>query len=196
VGSCAGSLGLDCSTASPRPGPNADATPSSAGPSSRSARPPRPIPQHRRATARARDRQARPQARSAATRSTRCRHAPCRADPARLVASRPSCQRGRLCQARRRRPDPGFIRPNGPLPPRSQRRPQAQPSTPPDPAHKETNTCTDDRLHRAPNQRRQNPPGSNPLPQALPRPQPLPPTGEPAPADLTNIEASLAQATF
>ena len=52
-----------------------------------------------------------------------------------------------------------------------------------------------DRLHRTATTRRQDPPRSNPLPQALPRPQPLPPTRErTATADLTNIEASLAHA--
>ena len=53
-----------------------------------------------------------------------------------------------------------------------------------------------DRLHRTAHPRRQDPPRSNPLPQALPRPQPLPPTRARTTAgDLTNIEASLAQAS-
>jgi hypothetical protein len=43
--------------------------------------------------------------------------------------------------------------------------------------------------------RRQDPPRSKPLPQALPRTQPLPPARtRTTAADLTNIEASLAQA--
>jgi hypothetical protein len=54
----------------------------------------------------------------------------------------------------------------------------------------------DQGLHRATNPGRQNPTRSNPLPQALPRPQPLPPTRtRTATTDLTNIEASLAQAS-
>ena len=51
-------------------------------------------------------------------------------------------------------------------------------------------------LHRTPDQRRQDPPRSDPLPQALPRPQSLPPTRtRTANERLTNIEASLAQAS-
>ena len=74
-------------------------------------------------------------------------------------------------------------------------RPEAQPGTAPDPPHAEEIAPAHDRLHRAPHERRQDTPRSKPLPQALPRPQPLPPTREPANDDLTNIEASLAQAT-
>ena len=54
----------------------------------------------------------------------------------------------------------------------------------------------DDRLHRTPNTGRQDPTRSQPLPQALPRPQPLPATRtRTADHDLTDIEASLAQAS-
>ena len=50
------------------------------------------------------------------------------------------------------------------------------------------------RLHRTPPARRQDTTRSKPLPQALPRPQPLPPTRTRTANDhLTDIEASLAQ---
>ncbi len=60
----------------------------------------------------------------------------------------------------------------------------------------ETHTPANEGLHRTPHPRRQNTTRSKPLPQALPRPQPLSPTRtRTATGDLTNIEASLAQAT-
>jgi transposase len=92
-------------------------------------------------------------------------------------------------------PIPASSGQNDPLPPRPQRRPKAQPDAPPHPAHQETITRPHDQLHRATTPRRQDPARSNSLPQALPRPQPLPPTRKPATHErLTNIEASLAQA--
>ena len=92
-------------------------------------------------------------------------------------------------------PDPRLLRPDGPLPTRPWRRPQAQPRAAHDPRHSPPRAPPDDRLHRASHPRRQEPPRSDPLPQALPRPQPLPPSREPANADLTDIEASLAHTT-
>ena len=102
--------------------------------------------------------------------------------------------RSRLRPARRRSPDPRLLRPNHPLPPRPQRRPQTQPRPPPDPRHPETLTPRNDRLHPTTPPRRQDTTRSKPLPQALPRPQPLPPTRKrTATGHLTNIEASLGQ---
>jgi len=73
---------------------------------------------------------------------------------------------------------------------------ESQPRTAHDPRHKKTLTPRDNRLHRTTPPRRQDPTRSQPLPQTLPRPQPLPPTRtRNAAASLTNIEASLAQAS-
>jgi transposase len=61
---------------------------------------------------------------------------------------------------------------------------------------RKTLTPRDDRLHPTTHPRGQDQTGGKPLPQALPRPQPLPPTRtRSATGHLTNIEASLAQAT-
>ena len=66
---------------------------------------------------------------------------------------------------------------------------------PHDRRHPSTHRPRDDRLHRTPHQRRQNAARSDPLPQALPRPQPLQAPRERSLTDqLTNKEASLAQA--
>ena len=111
-----------------------------------------------------------------------------------LVTPRTHPLRSRLRQTRRRRTNPRILRPDDPLPPRPLRRPQTQPRTAHDPRHPQTHTPAHDRLHRTPPHRRQDPTRSKPLPQALPRPQPLPPTRTPATdRDLTNIEASLAK---
>ena len=112
-----------------------------------------------------------------------------------LVTPRPHQIRGRLRTPRWRRPHPGLLRPDRPLPARPQRRPQTQPRAPHDPRHPETPSSAHDHLHRAPPPGRQDPTRSKPLPQALPRPQPLPATRTRSPASgLTDIEASLAQA--
>src|SRR5437879_5982537 len=71
--------------------------------------------------------------------------------------------------------------------------------TPPRPAHDPRHTETlpprHDRLHPTAHRRWQNTARSKPLPQALPRTQPLPPTrARSTNGDLTNIEAALAQA--
>jgi Transposase len=92
-----------------------------------------------------------------------------------LVTPRTDRLRSRLRAARRRSTDPRLLRANDPLPPRPSRRPQTQPCTAHDPRHTETHTPRHDRLHRTTCARRQNPGRSNPLPQALPRPQPLSP---------------------
>jgi transposase len=63
-----------------------------------------------------------------------------------------------------------------PLPPRPLRRPQTEPRPAHDPRHPQAHTPRHDRLLRTPPRRRQNTARSKPLPQALPRPQPLPPT--------------------
>jgi transposase len=95
-----------------------------------------------------------------------------------------------------RRPDPRLLRANHPLPARPLRRPQTQPGAPPDPRHTQTHTPRHDRLHRTASAGGQDATRSKPLPQALPRPQPLPPTRtRTANRDLTDIEASLAQPT-
>jgi transposase len=101
--------------------------------------------------------------------------------------------RGGVRPPRRRRTDPGLLRPDQAVSPRPQRRPQTQPGTPPHPPHQTPNTHPDDRVHEPSNPRRQDPPRSQPLPQALPRPQPLPAPREPASDNLTNIEASPVQ---
>lgn len=107
-----------------------------------------------------------------------------------LVASRTDHKRGRVRTPRRLRPDPRLLGPDGPLPPRPWRRPEAQPSPAHDPRHPAPYARSDDRLHRASHPRRQEPPGGDPLPQALPRSQPLPaPRERLTAADLTNIEA-------
>ncbi len=95
---------------------------------------------------------------------------------------------------RRRRPDPSLIRTDDPLPPRPQRRPPTQPRPAHDPRHPTPNTPAHDRLHQPAHERRKEHTRSDPLPQALPRPQPLPTPREPATDDLTDREASLAQA--
>src|SRR5439155_17341683 len=96
-------------------------------------------------------------------------------------------------QTRRRRPDTRLLRPNNPLPARPKRRPQTEPRTAHDPRHTKALTPRDDRLHRTARPRRQNTTRSKPLPQALPRPQPLPPTRtRNATGDLTDIESTLA----
>src|SRR5581483_11905748 len=111
-----------------------------------------------------------------------------------LVTPWPHPIGSRLRTTRRHRTHPSLLRPDRPLPPRPQRRPQTQPRPPPDPRHPQTHTPADQGLHRATDPGRQDPPRSKPLPQALPRPQPLPPTRtRAATGDLTNIEASLAQ---
>jgi hypothetical protein len=120
---------------------------------------------------------------------------PLRAARSLLVTLRPSPQRGRLRPSRRRRPDPGLIRSDDPLPARPLRRPQAQQNPAPDHRHPPTRAPADDRLHQPTRPRRENPPRSNALPQALPRPPPLPPTRAPTTDNLTEIEASLAQAS-
>ena len=139
-------------------------------------RPTRAAADRRGTRARTRDRNAHPQARTAAARPARRRPARRRAARALLVTPRPDQLRGRLRTARRRRTDPRLLRPNDPLPPRPQRRPQTQPRTAHDPRHTQTLTPRHDRLHRTTHPRRQDTTRSKPLPQALPRPQPLPAT--------------------
>src|SRR5262249_59097843 len=136
------------------------------------------------------------QARPAATQPTRNRPAARRPDRALLVTPRPSRQRGRLRQARRRRPHPSLVGPDDPPPTRPQRRQTTQPRTPPDHPHPTPNAQTDRRLHRASRPRRKEPPRGNPLPQALPRPQALPTPRAPTGNGLTNIEASVTPETL
>ena len=78
--------------------------------------------------------------------------------------------RSRLRQTRRRSTNPRVLRPDDPLPPRPLRRPQTQPRPAPDPRHTQTHTPTDDRLHRTPPHRRQDPTPSKPLPQSATSP--------------------------
>src|SRR6266542_3482751 len=155
---------------------------------------PHPTPNHRRARARRRDRDAHTPAGAAAARPARCWAARRRADPDLLIAPRPDQRRSRVRATRRLRPDPSLVGTNDPLPPRPRRRPPTQPSTAHDPRHQTPRAPADDRLHQPSHPRRQESLRSKPLPQALPRPQPLPAAREPTAYDLTNIEASLAQA--
>src|SRR5947208_9702306 len=67
-----------------------------------------------------------------------------------LVTPRPPRQRGRLRQARRRRPNPRLLGPKDPLPARPRRRQATQPRSPPDHPHPTPNAPTDHRLHPAP----------------------------------------------
>src|SRR5207247_788401 len=141
------------------------------------------------------DRTAHAQPRTAAARPARRRPPRRRTTPPLLVTPRPNRLRSSL--PTRRSPDPRLLRPNDPLPARPIRRPQTQPRPAHDPRHTKTLTPRHDRLHRTTPPRGQDPTRSKPLPQALPRPQPLPPTRtRNAADDLTNIEASLAQTGF
>src|SRR5439155_4835481 len=159
-------------------------------------RPTRAATNSRGARARMRDRNDHSQARPAAARPARRRTACSRTTGALVVAPRTDHLRGNLCTTRRRSADPRLLRADDPLPARPIRRPQTQPRTPHDPRHPQTLTPSDDLLHRTPTRRRQNTTRSKPLPQALPRPQPLlPPRTRTAARDLTNIEASLAQSS-
>src|SRR5207237_9253415 len=87
-----------------------------------------------------------------------------------------------------------LIRPNGPSPTQPRRRPPTQPSLAHDRALTPLDPSPDTRLHRPPHPRRQDDSRHQPLPQALPRPPPLP-----APRaisdDLTTIEASKPNAS-
>ena len=155
-----------------------------------SRRPTRRAVDRRGAGARQGDREAHPRARTTAARPARRRPTRGRTGRALLVTPRPHRERSRVCTSCRRRSDPRLFRPDDPLPPRPQRRQKAQSSPPPDHPHQTPSTPTNDRLHRAENQRREEPPRGHPLPQALPRSQPLPDPREPATHGLTNIEAS------
>ena len=117
--------------------PDASPRPRAARHAARAARdrPTRPAADRRGTRARTRDRDAHPQARTAAARPARRRTARRRPTRALLVTPRPDHQRSRVRPARRRRPDPRLLRPDDPLPPRPQRRPQTQPRTAHDPRH-------------------------------------------------------------
>ena len=65
----------------------------------------------------------------------------------------------------------------------------------PDPQHTQENPPPDDRLHRTPHERRQVRREATRCLKRYLAPQPLPPTREPTSDDLTDIEASLAQAS-
>src|SRR5437879_10906674 len=139
-----------------------------------------------------RDRNEHAQTRPAAARPARRRTACGRTTGALLVAPRTDHLRGSLRTTRRRSADPRLLRADDPLPARPKRRPQTQPRTAHDPRHPQTLTPGDDRLHRTMPAGRQDTTRSKPLPQALPLPTPRTRTAD---DDLTNIEASLAQAT-
>ncbi len=76
-----------------------------------------------------------PQARTATARTARRRTARSRAARPLLVTPRPHHLRSSIRTARRLRTDPRLIRPDDPLPPRPQRRPQTQPGAAHDPRH-------------------------------------------------------------
>src|SRR5437588_7305928 len=116
-----------------------------------------------------------------------------RSRPARplLVTPWPHPLGSSLRTARRRRSDPGLIRPDRPPPARPKRRPQTQPRTAHDPRHTETHAPADEGLHRTTHPRSPDPTRSKPLPQALHRTKPLPPPRTPAAHQgLTDIAAS------
>nr|WP_208869605.1 transposase [Micromonospora cremea] len=92
----------------------------------------------------------------------------------RLVPPRTLPRRRRVRHARRRRPDPGVLRQNRPLPTQPLRRPPTQPRPThhrPDPP---TTRRPHPRLRRPPPDPRQNRPRNQTLPQALRRPRALP----------------------
>ena len=101
-------------------------------------RPTRPAADRRGTRARTRDRDAHPQARTATARPARRRSARRRAARALLVTPRPHQLRSRVRTTRRRRPDPGLLGADSPLPPRPKRRPQTQPRAAHDPRHPKT----------------------------------------------------------
>ena len=92
-----------------------------------------------------------------------------------LVPPRPNTLRSRLRRPRRHQPHPRQQRPHHPTPTQPRRRPHPQRRPP---HHRREPTPlppTHHRLHQPPHHRRQNPRRNHPLPQALPRPTPLPP---------------------
>ena len=141
------------------------------------------------------DRNAHPHARTAAARPARSRTTRRRATRPLLVTPRPDHLRSSLRRLAGAAPIPASSGQTIRYRLDRSRRPQTQPRAPHDPRHTQTHTPRHDRLHRTTPPRRQDPTRSKPLPQALPRPQPLPPTRTPANDHLTFIEASLAQAS-
>jgi hypothetical protein len=98
------------------------------------------------ASARPRDRNDHPQARTAAARPTRHRSARRRSAPPLLGPPRPNRSASCVREARRHSADPRLLRPNDPLPPRPKQRPQTQAGAAHDPPHTETLTPRHDRL--------------------------------------------------
>jgi transposase len=99
---------------------------------------------------------------------------------AKLVGEIAGAQRfrdaGEVGPRRRRRADPRQLRQHAAPPARPRRQPPDQRGPAPRDRHSRPLPPTDARLHRAPTQRRQEHPRSDPLPQALPRPPRLAPT--------------------
>ena len=86
-------------------------------------------------------------------------------------------------------PNPSQLRQDDPLPARPRRRPPTKPRAPHDHPQPTPHRQRNQGLHRPPPRRGKNPTRSHPLPQTLPRPQPLPNTRDDA-HHLTLIEAS------
>lgn len=107
-----------------------------------------------------------------------------------LVTPRPLRRRGCLRPPRRRCADPRLLRPGRPPPARPRRRPGAQPSPPHDRRLAPQAPPGDNRLRTATHRRRQERPRSDPLPQTLPRPPPLPHARGRSNDRLTSTEAS------
>ena len=99
-------------------------------------------------------------------------------------------KRSRLRPPRRRRPTRSLQRAEHPPPPQPPRRPPTQPRAAHHRRHPRPHLPPHPGLHRQTHPRRQDPPRSPTLPQALYRPPALPTTPTPTDHDLTNIEAS------
>ena len=124
-----------------------------------------------------------PDPRSRAPRQTGCRPDHRGSSPDRLVRTRPAPLRSRVRPTRRRSTDPRQLRQNRPPPTRPRRRPPPQPGPTHDRPHPPPPRPPNTGIHRPSRLRRKERTRSDPLPQALPRPLPLPTTGGDA-ADL------------
>lgn len=148
-----------------------------------------------------RDRGTRPGARATsrhgradASRAARLRRRHSRKAPGRDRPDQPLQDRCAAGPLQRRRAARSELRPRATTPARPRRQPQTQPCTAHDPRHTETLTPRDDRLHRTAPARRQNQTRGKPLPQTLPRPQPLPPPRTRNATDGLNKHRSITRA--
>jgi Transposase len=118
-----------------------------------------------------------------------------RARARRLLTPRAAAFRGCLRPPRRRTTDPRQLRPGRAPSARPRRRPPAQPRPTHDRRQPPQTPPADDRLHRPSPTRGQKRPRGHPLPQALPRPPPLPLARSDAARRLKLIEASRSTLT-